>query len=57
VVGQGFVGGAVVSGLVGGAVREGQGYETTGTKNVVFFLPMDGVTYTVERQTKTYVPK
>ena len=24
---------------------------------VVFFLPMDGGTYTVERQTKTYVPK
>ena len=40
-VGQGFVGGAVVSGLVGGAVREGQGYETTGMLS--FFCLWTGV--------------
>ncbi len=54
-VGQGFVGGAIVSSFVGGAVREWTRVRNYGY--VVFFLPMDGGTYTVERQTKTYVPK
>ena len=43
-----------MSGFVGGAVREWTRVRNYGY--VVFFLPMDGGTYTVERQTKTYVP-